>query len=145
MERELVIPLRAVTKGRPRLGRRRKAFTPPKTIEFERAIGEAWATAYEGESPLEGPLGCQITIMSNHIHVHVWELAESHRPKYITGDVDNYVKSILDGLNMVAFADDKQIQHFEVILSKENPCDDHAADPSLDSLKPQLAPTADTP
>jgi Holliday junction resolvase RusA-like endonuclease len=124
MERELLIPIRAVTKGRPRLGRRRKAFTPPKTIEFEAAIANAWASAFEGETPLQGPLGCQITIMSNHIYVHLWELEESHRPKYITGDVDNYVKSILDGLNVVAFGDDKQVQHFEVLLSKENPDDD---------------------
>lgn len=121
MQYELTIPIRAVTKGRPRLGRRRKAFTPAKTVEFETAIGQAWKSAYPELEPLVGPLGCQITVMSNHIHVIVWELEESHRPKYIQGDVDNYVKSILDGLNTNAFVDDKQIHHFEVMLSKEVP------------------------
>ena len=122
-ERSLVIPIRAVTKGRPRLGRRRKAFTPPKTIEFEKNVGEAWAAAHEGMDPLEGPLGCQVIIMSNHIQVDVWELEEASRPKYITGDIDNYVKSILDALNTIAYLDDKQIHHFETFLSKENPDD----------------------
>ena len=124
MERELTIPIRAVTKGRPRLGRRRKAFTPPKTIEYETAVANAWATAFEGEEPFKGPVGMQVTIMSNHIHVHLWELEDSHRPKYIQGDVDNYVKSILDALNVIAYDDDKQVHHFEVLLSKENPDND---------------------
>ena len=121
MERELVIPIRAVTKGRPRLGRRRKAFTPPKTIQYEAAVAEAWRQAFPDEQPFDGPCGCRVVIMSNHIEVTVWELEEPSRPKYIQGDTDNYVKSILDALNTVAYVDDKQVHHFEAFLSKENP------------------------
>ena len=37
---------------------------------------------------------------------------------YATGDVDNYTKSILDGLNGIAYQDDKQVHHLEVVLTK---------------------------
>jgi crossover junction endodeoxyribonuclease RusA len=121
MQYELTIPIRAVTKGRPRLGRRRRAYTPARTIEFESAIGEAWRQAYPELSPLTGPLGMQVVVMSNHIQVAVWELEESHRPKYIQGDADNYFKSLADGLNGVAYVDDKQLHHIEIMLSKDIP------------------------
>lgn len=112
------INIRAVTKGRPRLGRRRKAYTPDKTVQFEKAIAEAWAEQNPDMAPLEGPLYMRVIINSDTIDIDLAELEESHRPKYITGDVDNYVKSISDGLNAVAYLDDKQIHHMEVFLTK---------------------------
>jgi crossover junction endodeoxyribonuclease RusA len=118
---ELTIPIRAVTKGRPRLGRRRRVFTPEATAVFEAAIAQAWSERFPDVEPLTGPLGMQAVIMSNHIQVTVWELEESHRPKYIQGDCDNYFKSLADGLNGVAYLDDKQLHHIEIMLSKEVP------------------------
>lgn len=113
------INIRAVTKGRPRLGRRRKAYTPARTLEFEAAVAEAWASLHDAQEPLQGPLGMSLAIGSNHIDIHVWELEESHRPKYITGDADNYLKAVSDALNGVAYVDDKQLHHMEVFLTKE--------------------------
>lgn len=111
--------IRAVTKGRPRLGRRRKAYTPARTLAFEAAVGEAFVALCPDQEPLVGPLGMQVIIGSNHIEVQVWELEASCRPKYITGDLDNYQKAIQDGLNKLAYVDDKQIQHLEVFFTKE--------------------------
>lgn len=120
-ERSIQINLRGVTKGRPRLGRRRKAYTPAKTIEFEQAVAEAWNELYDPEDAFHGPVGVRYEIGSDHITIWVWELDESHRPKYIQGDVDNYAKSISDGLNGAAYVDDKQIHEMQIQLTKENP------------------------
>ena len=35
-------------------------------------------------------------------------------PSKLRGDIDNYAKSILDGLNGVAYTDDKQIVSLEL-------------------------------
>ena len=115
------IQIRAVTKGRPRLGRRRKAYTPDKTVQFEKAIAAAWQEQNPDMLPLEGPLYMRVVIGSDHIEIDLAELEEGHRPKYITGDGDNYLKSIADGLNGVAYVDDKQVHHFEVFFTKEVP------------------------
>ena len=79
-----------------------------------------WAIRNADVDPLEGPIGMKIVIGSNHIEVEVWELEEKHRPKYIQGDVDNYVKAISDGLNTIAYGDDKQIHHMEVFFTRED-------------------------
>ena len=132
-----VIPIRAVTKGRPRLGRRRKAFTPASTVAFEKAIATEWAKRNLDAVPLEGPIGMRVAIGSNHIEIELWELAEGCRPKYIQGDADNYEKSIQDGLNTVAYGDDKQIHHMEVFFTKDNvEVDDGRDDPGDDPVHP---------
>ena len=71
------------------------------------------------EPPLEGPVGTQIVLGSDWVSVEVWELDRSYRPKYVTGDADNYVKAVSDALNGAAYLDDKQIHHMEVFFSKE--------------------------
>lgn len=62
-----------------------------------------------------------IEIGSDHIWVDVYELEEPHRPKYVQGDVDNYVKAISDGLNGAAYKDDKQVHYIDVRFTRENP------------------------
>ena len=108
------------TKGRPRLGRRRKAYTPAATIKFEEQIKQAWIEQHP-EAPLQGPVGMSVEIGSDHIEVHVWNLDENHRPMYVTGDMDNYQKSIQDALNGVAYEDDKQVQYLDLRLTRERP------------------------
>lgn len=109
---------RPVTKGRPRLGRRRKAYTPARTIAYEKLVGDEWSSQND-EPPLEGPVGMRIVIHSEGVQVEVWELEQSCRPKYVTGDVDNYCKAISDGLNGKAYVDDRQVHHMEVFFTKE--------------------------
>lgn len=117
--RQAVIKGRPVTKGRPRLGRRRKAYTPARTIAYEQAVAEQWASEWGEFAPYTGPVGMRIVICSEGVEVEVWELEEGHRPKYVQGDVDNYVKAISDGLNGHAYKDDKQVHHVEVFFTKE--------------------------
>lgn len=94
------IPGRPVPKGRPRLGvRGRKAFiyTPPKTREYEQLVG--WTAKSLGCKPIEGPVHVTMNIFS--------------RGKL---DVDNAAKSILDGLNGIAYWDDSQV--IELLVRK---------------------------
>lgn len=90
---KITIPGRPVPKGRPRLGYRgRTAFiyTPPATKEYEKLVG--WVAKCMGCRPMEGPIAATIDVY--------------HRSKL---DVDNVAKSILDGLNGVAYIDDAQV------------------------------------
>lgn len=95
-----------VPKGRPRLGRGNSTRTPQKTRTYERTV--AWrskgAWNYEGHNE---PLGGIPISISLKFYMK--------RPKRITSktvggcDLDNLVKSVLDGMQGVIFADDRQI------------------------------------
>ena len=115
----MFLKIRPRTKQRPRLGRRRKAYTPAATLEFEKAIREAWEAQHAGEEPFTGPVGMNVEIGSDYVFVEVYELEQSHRPKYVTGDLDNYHKSIQDGLNKVAYEDDKQVHYIDLRFTKD--------------------------
>lgn len=89
----ITVPGRPQPKQRPRLGMgKRKAYiyTPPETLEYEKIVG--WVAKTKCSQPLEGP-----------VKVEIWV--------YLRGkaDVDNLSKSILDGLNEIAFHDDDQV------------------------------------
>ncbi len=93
------------TKGRPRLGRRRKAYTPAETLEAEQVIRNAWLAA---DAPLfEGPVAVDIAYDKLGQTITV---SEYPTRSLMRGDVDNYTKLTLDGLNGVAYGDDRQVQ-----------------------------------
>ena len=111
----LFIPVKPEVKQRPRLGRRRKAFTPEKTLIFEAAIRDHYKEVGIHYGDL--PLAVSVEIERDGFWVKVEPLEAFHRPVGILGDVDNYVKSILDGLQGAAYDNDKQIEQFTVALS----------------------------
>lgn len=81
-----------VAKERPRLTRYGGVYTPARTVEFERIIADAWREQ-QGETLIE----CPVVLWVNIGVVNMKK------------DIDNLVKSIADGLNGVAWLDDKQI------------------------------------
>lgn len=98
-----------VAKARPRLGRGGKVYTPKKTVEYEGMI--AAAASKQFKQPFAGPVAVAIEFR--------FEVAKSHskkkrlsmigQPHTQKPDVDNIVKSILDGLNGVAYTDDSLV------------------------------------
>jgi crossover junction endodeoxyribonuclease RusA len=86
-----VIPGRPVPKGRPRFSKGH-AYTPEKTRMYEELVG--WKAKQVIQKPLKKNIAVYITIYAS---------------SKIQGDLDNYAKSILDGMNGVAYIDDKQI------------------------------------
>ena len=90
---KITIPGRPVPKGRPRIGVRGRTayvYTPPATVEYEKLVG--WIAKSLGCRPLEGPVSVSLNVYA--------------RGKL---DADNIAKSILDGLNGIAYEDDDQV------------------------------------
>lgn len=87
------IPGRPVPKQRPRVGRNGNIYTPRKSREYEKTVARVGRLAFK--NPYAGPVSLQVQIY----------LASTGN----AGDLDNYVKSIQDGLNGIAWQDDRQV------------------------------------
>jgi Holliday junction resolvase RusA-like endonuclease len=92
-------------KGRPRMTRRGRVFTPMATHEAETIIAQQYIA--QGGTKFEGPIYLEVDF---HGQSSVITVAESYLPlSKLRGDVDNYLKLVMDGLNGVAWDDDKQV------------------------------------
>lgn len=95
---QLRISGKAVPKGRPRFTRTGRVYTPKTTADWEKHVRATWIEQ-QGSTRLTGPLSAYIYIMGDHT---------------AKKDVDNMAKSILDGLNKVAYDDDSQVMRLMV-------------------------------
>lgn len=98
------IPGDPVPKGRPRfsMAGKPRTYTPRRTREYEEAVGWAYRSARSG-GPHGGPVVLRIAIRE--------------RPGR-RGDIDNYAKAILDGLNGIAWIDDDQVVGLTVAVAR---------------------------
>lgn len=98
----LEIDVRPFPKERPRLSGRRIVYTPHKTRNFENRIAYEWKKKYKNLI-LKGAVKLDL--------VFVFKKAKTCKKTLHTQrpDIDNLLKSILDGLNKVAFVDDCQV------------------------------------
>jgi len=93
-----VIPGRPVPKQRPRLGKQGQIYTPRETKAYEQTVSRVGRQVFK--NPYDGPVILQVKV-------------------YLTaarGDLDNYIKSIQDGLNHVAWRDDRQVTRLQASL-----------------------------
>lgn len=87
------VPGRGQPKERPRLGKGGRVYTPSKTRRYEEAV--AWCALSEGLRLRQGD--------RVHVEVEFWLCP-------VTGDVDNRVKAVLDGLQRACPAwDDRDV------------------------------------
>ena len=103
-------------KGRPRMTRRGRVYTPAKTVAYERTVS---IVAQEAKSRLgggmlfEGPV--MVTIYCYFALPPSWSRKRKaemlHQPHAQLPDLDNLVKAVLDGLNHTHYiwTDDKQV------------------------------------
>ena len=102
---------RAISKQRARTGKG-FAFTPAKTKAFERAVGFACNAAMTGQ-PMATP--CRMEIYALFQPPKSWpkwkQAAAMGKPYVCASDADNMIKAIADGLNGIAYDDDKQLAH----------------------------------
>lgn len=89
---KIVIPGRPVPKARPRLGKGGHVYTPARTKQYEELV--AWKTKEVIKEPFTGNIAIYIKV---YVKNNVFP------------DLDNIAKSILDGMNKVAYHDDKQV------------------------------------
>tara|TARA_R110000824_G_scaffold21303_10_gene79563 strand:+ start:2097 stop:2459 length:363 start_codon:yes stop_codon:yes gene_type:complete len=104
-----------VTKGRAIpivVNGRTRMVADSKTKTYERQVGKAWQDA---ELPKHtGPVEVDILVFPDHVEVSVTPLDDTGVSP-LQGDVDNYAKSILDGLNNIAWVDDIQVYVLNVV------------------------------
>lgn len=116
---KLWVGVPVVAKQRARLTRRRRggknvAYTPQATRNFEQAVGDWWKDVFPDHRPHTEALCVRIDIHQDGFEIETRPAEHSVRPVGLRGDLDNYIKSICDGLNGVAWVDDKQIELLEV-------------------------------
>lgn len=108
-------------KGRPRFTRTGHAYTDSQTRDYEELVGTIARCAMRGNDPLTGPLHVSVTVTLKAPTAYrkaERELAQTQKLPATTGsDVDNYAKAILDAINGITYADDRQISR--LIVSKE--------------------------
>jgi len=97
------LPFKPKAKGRPR-GGKNGFYTDKATREYEELIAKTYKELNGYKFP--GNVMVTVTFMSDRIHVTILGVKEESK---LRGDVDNYAKSLLDGLNGVAYDDDKQV------------------------------------
>jgi len=97
------LPLKPKAKGRPRTGKW-GVYTDKATKEYEEAVKDAYIKA-EGHK-FEGPVQLTASFYSDKICITIRSIDATSS---LRGDLDNYIKSIMDGLNGVAYEDDKQV------------------------------------
>lgn len=95
-----VIQGRPQAKERPRLWRG-QAVTPQKTRDYEKKVAE------------EGIKSIPDLFETDDITLRLRVYVKDKRH----GDLDNYIKSVSDGLNGIAWKDDKQVKHIEAHLA----------------------------
>ena len=106
-------PKATVIKGHARV------YTPKKTENFENKVAFAFKNAYPEMDPSKKPLYIHIIATFPFPKIAFWpinknhngELREEWHKAYYTKkpDADNLAKSVLDGLNGIAFMDDSQV------------------------------------
>lgn len=112
---KLILPIEPVAQARPRarrFGKGIRLYDPPKTATFKRKLHKLAKASYHGK-PLDGELELTV-IFGRAVQKSISKkerklrLLGCHRPT-VKPDLDNYIKSALDALTGVLWADDNAI------------------------------------
>lgn len=122
MIREFIIPGEPQGKARPRatiIKGHARVYTPKATASYENLVRLAYMEKYGDEKPLNGALIINISFYFAPPKSAYWPVNSKHNGELKDGwnlkahtskpDIDNMEKTVLDGLNGVAFKDDSQI------------------------------------
>lgn len=104
---DLLIKTKPLTKQRPRFSRNGIVFTPKQTTDYERLIAVKWKEKYK--TPIKEAV--EVEMIFSFERPKSWSKKKKENTFFHTvkPDIDNLQKAILDGLNKVAFEDDKQV------------------------------------
>ena len=93
---------------RPRMTRRGKAYTPQATIDAENEVARRYKLM-RYETPMIGPISLVVDYSPDGTRITMTEWPD-HATSPLRGDVDNYLKTTMDGLQKGgAFLNDKQV------------------------------------
>lgn len=108
------IPGKPKGKGRPRFGKG-YTYTPERTVDYENLIQWSFLKAYPGRTTPVAERAVSVSIRAfftipkstpkgKKAKMQNGEIAHTKKP-----DLDNIIKAVLDALNGLIYADDKQI------------------------------------
>jgi Holliday junction resolvase RusA-like endonuclease len=84
-------------------------YTPNKTVLAEKLIASLWdGPKYEGD------VAIHIAVTKEGTAVTITPV-DHEKKTSLRGDLDNYVKTVMDGLNGVAWVDDKQVIDIQAV------------------------------
>ena len=114
-EETMILHIEPVEQARPRAtryGRSIRVYDPPKVSKYKKQLSQLARSQYKGE-PLDGAIEVEITFYrqvqkSLSKKERARRLSGEHRPT-VKPDLDNYIKSTLDALNGILWADDARI------------------------------------
>ena len=118
MRVDFIIPSAPVPKSRPRFNTNTgRAFTDDKTRIFENIVSLAYgARYYFDDEYIRIKMKFKFEVPKSYSKKKRIEALEGKiRPT--KADIDNYIKSVLDGLNKKAFKDDRYV--YAVLAEKE--------------------------
>jgi len=108
---ELTIPIRVRAKGRPRVGRNGAIYSP--TSENERAIAVLLRADFAGRTPIDQDCRAEIELGTDWFTLRIIPLSDHKRE--LRGDIDNYLKQILDAAQKAGVVrDDRCIREIEI-------------------------------
>ena len=101
-----ICDLKPIPKGRPRVNTKNlNVYTPKRTADYEEAV--AWHYKKYDGTLHSGPL---------KLTVRFYFRGDKSKPHTKVPDLDNLLKALMDAINGVAWADDKQVT--DIIASK---------------------------
>lgn len=112
---EFTVPGKCVAKGRPRFRKYHNfvtTYTPPETKRYEQEVLKAFNKKYRGKK-LEGAIKAEICVIfeppTSTSKKQKEEMLKGNVPYTKKADLDNYIKSLADSINGVAYDDDSAI------------------------------------
>ena len=108
-----IVPGPAKAKERPRVGKGGRIYTPNGTHKYEKLVRECYGNNKSFKDKfIKIKIIFWFEIPKSYSKQKRQDCAEGFiRPS--RADIDNYIKSVLDGLNKVAYADDRYIYKIE--------------------------------
>ena len=109
MKVKFIIDTKPVPKERPRFGKGGRVFTPQTTLAFENTCALAYGNRHNfGKDPISIKIIFNFEVPKSYTKKKCLEALNGIvRPG--RNDIDNLIKSVLDGLNGIAWEDDRYI------------------------------------